>query len=40
MLAGAIALLWATPVSLILVALTFGLAHIIFGVYLLVRFGD
>jgi hypothetical protein len=38
--AGVLALFWLTSISLILVALTFGLAHIVFGIYLIVRFGD
>ena len=38
--AGAVTLFWAAHVALIMVALTFGLAHIIYGIYLLKRFGE
>ena len=39
-IAGVLTLFWAGPVALVMVALTFGLGHIIFGVYLLARFGN
>ena len=38
--AGAITLFWAGPVALLMVALTFGVGHVVFGVYLLKEFGD
>jgi hypothetical protein len=38
--AGAITLFWAARVALIMMALTFGLAHVIYGIYLLRRFGE
>ena len=37
---GVFTLFWVSPISLIMVAATFGLAHIVSGIYLLVRFGD
>ena len=39
-LAGALTLFCAQPVALAMVALTFGLAHVVFGIYLIARFGD
>jgi hypothetical protein len=38
--AGVLTLFWAAPAALAMVALTFGLAHIAFGVFLISRFGD
>jgi hypothetical protein len=38
--AGALTLFWAMPVALLMVALTFGVAHVLFGIYLIARFGD
>ena len=39
-IAGVVTLFWAAPAALAMVALTFGLAHIAFGVFLISRFGD
>ena len=39
-LLGVVTLFWAGHVSLVMVAASFGLAHILFGVYLLARFGE
>ena len=39
-IAGVLTLFWAGPLGLIMVAFTFGMGHILFGVYLLVRFGE
>jgi len=39
-IAGVLTVLWPGPLGLIMVALTFGMGHILFGVYLLVRFGE
>ncbi len=39
-IAGILSLFWASPIALIMIALTFGLGHIVFGAYLLVKFGD
>jgi len=36
---GAITLFWAAPVALAMVALTFGCAHVAYGVYLIARYG-
>jgi hypothetical protein len=38
--AGLVTLFWAAPAALAMVALTFGLAHIVFGIVLISRFGD
>ncbi len=38
--AGFATLMWAGPVALVMVALTFGAAHIVYGIYLLKRFGE
>ena len=38
--AGIVTLFWAAPAALAMVALTFGLAHVVFGIYLISRFGD
>ena len=38
--AGVITLFWAAQVGLLMVAVTFGLGHIVCGIYLAVRFGD
>jgi hypothetical protein len=38
--AGIVTLLWAAPTALAMVALTFGLAHVVFGIFLISRFGD
>ncbi len=40
MAAGATTLLCAVPISLLVVAATFGLCHIVYGIFLLVRFGS
>jgi hypothetical protein len=40
MVCGVATLFWTRPLSLAMVALTFGIAHVVFGIYLLVRFGD
>lgn len=40
MLSGILTLFVAAPISLVMIALTFGVAHIAFGVYLTRRFGD
>jgi len=40
MVAGVATLFWAGPIALLAVAVTFGLAHIVFGIYLVARFGD
>jgi hypothetical protein len=37
--AGLVTLFWAGPVGLLMIALTFGVGHIVYGVYLLKRFG-
>ena len=39
-LTGVLTLFWAAPVALAMVALTFGVAHVAFGIYLIARFGD
>jgi len=39
-LAGVVTLFWAAPIGLIMVALTFGAAHVVLGIYLLRRFGE
>jgi hypothetical protein len=39
-LAGVVTLFWASPAALAMVALTFGLAHVAYGIYLISRFGD
>jgi len=38
--AGVATAFWLSSVSLLMVAATFGLAHIVFGVYLIAKFGD
>ena len=38
--AGIVTLFWAAPAALAMVALTFGLAHVAFGIYLISRFGE
>ena len=38
--AGVVTAFWVSSVSLLMVAVTFGLAHIVFGIYLIARFGD
>ena len=38
--AGVVTLFWAAPAALAMVALTFGLAHVVFGAFLISRFGD
>jgi hypothetical protein len=38
--AGALTLFVAAPAALVMVALTFGLAHVVFGIFLISRFGD
>ena len=38
--AGVLTILWLSPVALLMVGLTFGVAHIVYGIYLLARFGD
>jgi hypothetical protein len=38
--AGIATLFWAAPAALAMVALTFGLAHVVFGIYLISRFGE
>jgi hypothetical protein len=40
LIVGAITLFWASSLGLLMVALTFGLGHLIYGVYLYRRFGD
>jgi hypothetical protein len=40
LVAGAVTLFWASSLGLLMVALTFGLGHFIYGVYLTGRFGD
>lgn len=40
LIAGAITLFFASSIGLLMVALTFGLGHLIYGVYLYRRFGD
>jgi len=40
MIAGVATLFWAGPIALLMVAVTFGLAHIVFGIHLIARFGD
>ena len=37
---GAVTLFWGAALALVAVALTFGLGHIVFGIYLVKRFGD
>ncbi len=36
---GVVTLFWAAPVGLFMVGLSFGMAHVVFGVYLIRRFG-
>jgi hypothetical protein len=38
--AGVVTLFWAAPAALAMIALTFGLAHVVFGIFLISRFGD
>lgn len=38
--AGVVTLFWAASISLIMIALTFGVGHVVYGVYLLKRFGE
>ena len=38
--AGVATAFWLSSVSLLMVAATFGLAHIVFGIYLIAKFGD
>jgi hypothetical protein len=38
--AGIATLFWAEPAALAMVALTFGLAHVVFGIFLISRFGE
>jgi hypothetical protein len=38
--AGVLTVFWLAPAALVILALTFGLGHIIFGIYLMARFGD
>ena len=38
--AGLVTLFWAAPAALAMVALTFGLAHVVFGIFLISRFGE
>jgi len=38
--AGALTIFWLSHVALLMVGLTFGVAHIVYGIYLLARFGD
>jgi len=40
MVAGVVTLFWLHAVALVMVALTFGLGHVAFGVYLLRKFGE
>ncbi len=39
-LVGLVTLFWAASVSLAMIALTFGFGHVIFGIYLIAKFGD
>ena len=39
LLLGAVTLFWAAPVGLVMVGVTFGAGHVVFGAYLLARFG-
>ena len=39
-IAGALTLFWLTPWAVAMVALTFGAAHVAYGIYLIRRFGD
>jgi len=37
---GVVTLFWAAPIGLLMIALTFGIGHVVYGVYLLNRFGE
>lgn len=40
LVAGVVTVFWLSPYGLAMIALTFGLGHILYGAYLLRRFGD
>lgn len=37
--AGVVTLFWAQPIALVMIGLTYGLGHVVFGVYLLRKYG-